>query len=86
MILQLVPPSDKQLDLIRSLCDERGFPMPPVHSMTEASLIINELFRREYRPPEFSRYDETDADREAEWFDRIRYEEQGFADYTEHPS
>ena len=50
----IVAPTDPQLDYIASLCEERGYPMPAVHSKTEASLLIGELLRREYRPPEWA--------------------------------
>jgi hypothetical protein len=60
-----VAPTDAQLDYIRNLCEERGYPMPAVHSKQEASLLIGELLRREYRP-EWDYHDETDADRETE--------------------
>ena len=54
----IVAPTDAQLGYIAALCEERGYPMPPVHSKTEASLIIGELLARTYRPPEWADEDE----------------------------
>lgn len=51
--LRTWPPADLQLKKLRELCEERGLPMPAPHSSTEASILIGEVLRREYRPPEW---------------------------------
>lgn len=51
---QIVAPADAQLGYIAALCEERGYPMPAVHSKTEASLLIDEIRRGAYRPPEWA--------------------------------
>lgn len=55
--MAIVAPTDAQLDYLASLCEERGYPMPAVHSKHEASLVIGEILRREYRPPEWDEED-----------------------------
>lgn len=59
-MLSVVAPSDAQLAYIAGLCEERGFPMPAVHSKQEASLIIGEILNRTYRPPEWADEDYED--------------------------
>ena len=54
----IVAPTDAQLDYVRSLCDERGFAMPAVYSKAHASILIGELLRREYHPPEWAEYED----------------------------
>lgn len=54
MSTAIVAPTDAQLAYLASLCEERGLPMPAPHSKTEASLLIGEILRREYHPPEWA--------------------------------
>lgn len=53
MTLTVEAPTDPQLDYIRSLCEERGFPLPVVWSKQHASELIEQLRAREYHPPEW---------------------------------
>lgn len=46
-------PTDAQLDLIRKLCEERGFPMAVAYSKTDATAVIEALLTRSYHPPEW---------------------------------
>ena len=42
MTLTVEAPTDPQLDYIRSLCEERGFPLPVVWSKQHASELIEQ--------------------------------------------
>lgn len=77
--LQTRPPSDLQLTTIARMCAERGLPMPAVHSSTEASLLIDEIPKREYHPTEqeWDRHERRPSDADAEWLARVRYENGG---------
>ncbi len=52
--LTVEAPTDAQLDFVRTLCTEKGYPMPAVHSKQEASLLIDEIRSGVYRPPEWA--------------------------------
>jgi hypothetical protein len=48
-----VAPSDDQLDLLRSLCEERGYPPAVVYSKQHASEVIAAILDRSWTPPEW---------------------------------
>lgn len=50
---QIVAPTDAQLAFIKERARAAGFPMPAVHSKTEASLLIDEIRAGTYSPPEW---------------------------------
>lgn len=52
--LVIVAPSDAQLACVRDMCAERGYPMPPVYSRTDASWIIDAIRTGAYYPPEWA--------------------------------
>lgn len=58
--LTITAPSDAQLAFIAKLCHEQGWDFPPaVHSMQEASAIIDAMRASTYRPEAFAPIDDT---------------------------
>ena len=60
MTLTIAAPTDAQLGYIASLCEEKGYPQPAVYSKQHASLLIEEIRRGAYRPPEWAEWADDD--------------------------
>jgi len=54
----IVAPKDAQLGFVAKLCEEKGYPVPPVYSKMHASILITEIRSGEYRPPEWAEDDD----------------------------
>jgi hypothetical protein len=52
--LTIEAPTDAQLDFVRKLCAEKGYPQPAVYSKQHASLLIEEIRAGQYNPPEWA--------------------------------
>ena len=58
--LRIEAPTDAQIGFVARLCEERGFPMPPVCSKQDASILIDEIRTGLYWPAEWEGDDSDD--------------------------